>query len=574
MKKILFAFCVFGGFLSTTWASDLAAPTLTDHFTFDGTYASETGSGRVADAPYWCYVPVGTDDGVVGGAAKFDGMSMLSITDTSVLPSTGGWTLSLWEKAELAEGRVQGFFFSDASENPIQTLYLQHYNQQINGRIANVNVPVSGTSEGLTTLPVDGNTWIHHVISLQDNGFLTWYINGEMDGWIRTYPGDWQGLGTTPIDAMHEVGLGIGGSVTESWCYQGYMDDLQIYDGSVTAEMANYLYNNPGQTLNSFTSSIVDPASKTVSRWTFDSDFNESGSGPSATNSGATIDTTQGAYAGSNAVYFDGSGANLTIPGSELGGNAFSLSVWMKSTNNTEGMFLCDTGGYDQLFMRYYNAGTEDPSERWITGWCESIYTQEMGQEGPHDTPFSQDTWVQMVMTMREDGTMTFYLDGEEKSQMTVPEWQGLVGDLMLGAGTDGSNIGWQYTGWLDDLQIYNYTLSDAEVASLYATPGSVIGGQNPDVPGDANRDGKVDGSDVTILAGNWQKGVDDGQTASWEEGDFNGDGKVDGSDVTILAGNWQHGVDSTAASVPEPGSILLLLSGLIAVAFMRYSKR
>ena len=28
---------------------------------------------------------------------------------------------------------------------------------------------------------------------------------------------------------------------------------------------------------------------------------------------------------------------------------------------------------------------------------------------------------------------------------------------------------------------------------------------ESPAIPGDANRDGKVDGSDVTILAGNWQ---------------------------------------------------------------------
>ena len=62
-------------------------------------------------------------------------------------------------------------------------------------------------------------------------------------------------------------------------------------------------------------------------------------------------------------------------------------------------------------------------------------------------------------------------------------------------------------------------------------------------LPGDANLDGRVDGSDVTILAGNWQAGVIDETNATWSMGDFNGDGKVDGSDVTILAGNWQAGV-------------------------------
>ena len=94
-----------------------------------------------------------------------------------------------------------------------------------------------------------------------------------------------------------------------------------------------------------------------------------------------------------------------------------------------------------------------------------------------------------------------------------------------------------------------------------------------PDIAGDANKDGKVDGSDVTILAGNWQKGVNDGLTASWEEGDFNGDGKVDGSDVTILAGNWQYGVETSAASVPEPSTILLILSVLAGVVGVRRRK-
>ena len=85
----------------------------------------------------------------------------------------------------------------------------------------------------------------------------------------------------------------------------------------------------------------------------------------------------------------------------------------------------------------------------------------------------------------------------------------------------------------------------------------------NDPIPGDANKDGKVDGSDVTILAGNWQKGVDDGLTAIWDDGDFNNDGKVDGSDVTILAGNWQAGVSGEAASVPEPSTIVLLLAAI-----------
>ena len=101
---------------------------------------------------------------------------------------------------------------------------------------------------------------------------------------------------------------------------------------------------------------------------------------------------------------------------------------------------------------------------------------------------------------------------------------------------------------------------------SGYAVSGASI----TEVPGDANRDGAVDGSDVTIIAGNWQAGVGNASFATWNMGDFNGDGTVDGSDVTILAGNWQYGVTTAAASVPEPSVVVLLLASIVGFVAMR----
>jgi hypothetical protein len=97
---------------------------------------------------------------------------------------------------------------------------------------------------------------------------------------------------------------------------------------------------------------------------------------------------------------------------------------------------------------------------------------------------------------------------------------------------------------------------------------------------GDANLDGKVNGTDFTILATNFNQSVTDG----WDKGDFNYDGKVNGSDFLALATNFNQSAGQSAVagsdlaalhsfadangisltSVPEPASAtILVMAGL-----------
>ncbi len=76
--------------------------------------------------------------------------------------------------------------------------------------------------------------------------------------------------------------------------------------------------------------------------------------------------------------------------------------------------------------------------------------------------------------------------------------------------------------------------------------------------PGDATRDGVVDGADYTVWADNYKL------PGTWDEADFNADGTVDGADYTIWADNFTGG----AASVPEPAAMGML--GLGALALLR----
>ena len=109
--------------------------------------------------------------------------------------------------------------------------------------------------------------------------------------------------------------------------------------------------------------------------------------------------------------------------------------------------------------------------------------------------------------------------------------------------------------------------------------------------PGDANLDGRVDVSDLAILAANYRKHV----TGGWTQADFNNDGVVDVQDLAILAANYRYGVasdvvpgydglDATAiellslagvTAVPEPCTLTMLAAALLgALAYTRRRRK
>ena len=61
---------------------------------------------------------------------------------------------------------------------------------------------------------------------------------------------------------------------------------------------------------------------------------------------------------------------------------------------------------------------------------------------------------------------------------------------------------------------------------------------------GDANLDGKVDISDLYILATNFNA-----SSKTWVQGDFDGDGDVDAADLGILAAHWQAGTGNSVGA-------------------------
>jgi autotransporter-associated beta strand protein len=105
---------------------------------------------------------------------------------------------------------------------------------------------------------------------------------------------------------------------------------------------------------------------------------------------------------------------------------------------------------------------------------------------------------------------------------------------------------------------------------------------------GDANLDGKVNGTDFNLLATNFNQAVTNG----WDKGDFNYDGKVNSNDFVLLAANFNQVASQSAVSaadlaalqsfaaangitlpnVPEPAS--MGLSALAGISLLRRRQR
>lgn len=152
---------------------------------------------------------------------------------------------------------------------------------------------------------------------------------------------------------------------------------------------------------------------------------------------------------------------------------------------------------------------------------------------------------------------------------------------LGLNFSTTDTKNGWTVALNSDNLDVlWDYTNSSQFAEFTYGQDanGFIIGTQYvkveglvlSGVAGDANSDGKVDVTDLGILATNWQ------MTGDYTNGDFNFDGFVDVSDLGILATNWQVGVNGPAfdqamasvglggVSIPEPATLAgMLLTGL-----------
>jgi hypothetical protein len=106
--------------------------------------------------------------------------------------------------------------------------------------------------------------------------------------------------------------------------------------------------------------------------------------------------------------------------------------------------------------------------------------------------------------------------------------------------------------------------IDNSDVSEWRAVAASENGFGSPYKLGDANLDGTVDGLDFIL----WN-GSKFASSLLWDDGDFNGDGFVDGQDFITWNANKFTSSDGVS-TVPEPGTVILLIAAIFCLAVAR----
>ena len=292
----------------------------------------------------------------------------------------------------------------------------------------------SNISAASSTSP---NVWKHIVMTLEANGVAKTYINGVL---VTT--------STLSVNTAATTTFHLGSLFSAGTPYSGRIDELKIYNRAVTAVEAKELYNGPPQ------------APQLVAEYNFNQTVADvNGNAPFIDYGLNTYGTDR--HGNANQCYnISDRAVSAPIKNLPLGNAARSVSIWFKTTAQTSSNVVFSYGqiSTDNSYgLEYKKVNTTNTIVNFPWGVNEL--------SGPFT--ISNNVWKHIVCTYSATGEAIVYIDGVPLSTGTRAMWNTITTSFRLGTNQEGGTF---FNGMLDDLKIYNYALSQAEVTSLFSS--------------------------------------------------------------------------------------------------------
>ncbi len=418
---------------------------LTHWFTFDG---ADTDTDTVFDV-------IGGNDGHIEGGAYtevgrigqgmyFDGTDDQVDLDTSIELGDTDWTVSAWVKTT-GSGTMD--ILTNQSGGPVSNAF-----RIISNKITYYHYDgVWNTESGVTNI-TDGE-W-HHLVWANDGDTLT--MDMYVDGVLDANDVDSDVTNTGPVNRIGRNWASSGAGLI------GTMDDLRIYaTRTLSEDEIKRIYNatRPSKINKTLTSSANDGL---VGHWTFDgkdmySNVSDvSGQGNNGTISGQSATTTTIGKIG-QALLFDGTDDSVSIPDTadfDFGTGDLAVSFWFKTDSSSRmHAFNLGSGSGNNLSFDF-NDGSYGVWVYWMSGGSPYIRTTTFYNDGD---------WHHLVFR-RTGTTAELFIDNTSIGTLSNSTNIDITGPSYIGA--TGSSFRWD--GSVDDVRVYNRTLTDAEVQALY----------------------------------------------------------------------------------------------------------
>ena len=470
--------------------------TLIAHYAFDdsGNHGLDSsGNGNdFSCGSGWGPGEVFSTDAIAGaGAIQFFGGSSMtpcgqdqSFTSWTTALS-GSFTVSAWIKTTTVVG-------DDGDD-------LRDYNGQSviyadNNNLGATPVALTGSKVAFRTTDPDGNDdTLHsiqsvttgnyvHIVSTRDQttGEKKIYINGTLDS---------SDIASTEFLSGAQY-VSIGGELSSA--YSGLVDDVQIYSGVLSANEVANLFANPGSTAAN--GGGYSGGHLIVARYNFEQTnapgVDSSGHGNDSNCGGGdgntnypdifSTDAAVGSYSrdfqGHTFICFTPPAVSFSNLASAFSGS-FSVSAWVKTTQSFNNDSDNADAGAFILFAEDANTNSTVPLALTGSKVAISVNDHNGNNTTLHSLSSVNDGQYHQIAVTRNQasGLLKVYVDGNlegSASGSTDPLYINSI--ITLGGYFN------DYNGLLDDVQIYSGVLADADVASLFANPGSTV----PDVSG------------------------------------------------------------------------------------------
>jgi len=385
-----------------------------------------------------------TNKGKFKQAYEFDGAGdYVSMGDIDGTDGLSEITVSVWVKSNVLN--QNGIIVGKNDVNNVWTLLLESGTLKWRG---------GGADNTVTSSSPAVDVWTH-IVATQSGTAGKLYVSGtEVDTGVST------ALGSSAL----AVEIGRYSTAGGGYYFNGTIDEVRIYSKALTAAEVRSLYN---ESLDSHkivlkgspTQSLLNDPSL-VSKWSLDGNANDYKGINNGTVTGAVV-TNKGKFSG--AYEFDGAGDYITVSDDvslrfDGATEDFTVSLWIKrKTIGTQ--YLLDKRDAD-------NDGW-----RVIFGGDNKLYTSIDNVDVPTSTVITDTNWHNYVFVADRSGNGQPYLDGVVDGSAVAISGEGAMEtttDVFIGTTTSAIAFGNYFNGTIDEVLIFNRSLSAEEISSLY----------------------------------------------------------------------------------------------------------